>query len=29
MDLENINIQENHIFIEIELNQNNDYFKTL
>lgn len=29
MDLENINIQENHDFIEIKLNQNNDYLKNI
>tara|TARA_B000000565_G_scaffold230931_1_gene189482 strand:+ start:523 stop:750 length:228 start_codon:yes stop_codon:yes gene_type:complete len=29
MDLENINIQENQDFIEIKLNQNNDYLKNI
>tara|TARA_Y100000741_G_C18224863_1_gene547393 strand:+ start:192 stop:419 length:228 start_codon:yes stop_codon:yes gene_type:complete len=29
MDLQNIKVQENNDFIEIQLNQNNDYFKNI
>tara|TARA_Y100000591_G_scaffold182571_1_gene157685 strand:+ start:348 stop:578 length:231 start_codon:yes stop_codon:yes gene_type:complete len=29
MDLKNINILENNDFVEIKLNQNNDYFKNI